>query len=357
MRCPASPSPTSAPRATPRPRPSIRSTGSELNPHLKQSGFTMLKRVNRQTSDDRLQAVLNRLDQHAGQLVYDSETSGLDWRRNHIVGHVVTFGPRADDSCYVPFRHGGGGNIGGHAGPQQTTGWDGELAPGEDELLKRVFRRSRLVVGHNLGFDLKFVYRLIGVQAFDPGFEDTIINEPLIDEFAGKFSLDACCLRRGVQAKKGETLYQHIASKFPGEGILPTAKSAMGHYWRLAGDDKVAVEYAEGDGTSTWQLRDAQMVEIERDVEFAPGKFTNLKKVHDIESRLIRVLARMTCKGIKVDVGYFQELKHKLDIQIRRMLEVFPDPDKASAQAPSDVKWFMEKHNVTDWPMTPKKIG
>lgn len=317
----------------------------------------------RQTADDRLQVVLNRLDDHEGMLAYDTETSGLDWRVNHVVGHVVTFGPEPDASYYVPFRHGGGGNVGGLGGSQSATGWDGTPAPGEKDLLDRVFRPGRRIVGHNLAFDFKFAFRLIGTQAFEPQFEDTMINEPLIDEFApGGFSLDKCCARRGVQAKKGEILYQHIANKFPGEGILPTARSAMGHFWRLAGDDPVAVEYAAGDGTSTWQLRDNQMIDINEQVEFRRVKgvpqFTSLAKVHGIESRLIRVLARMSCKGIKADEQYFRAVSNSLNEQIARLIEAgfkgHPNQADVSFQAGSDVRWFMEKHGVTDWPMTPK---
>ncbi len=314
-------------------------------------------------ADSTLQEVLNRLEAPGtDDLTYDSETSGLDWRVNHVVGHVITFSPDPRDSYYLPFRHAGGGNIGGHAGPAAATGWDGKLAPGERILLDKIFRKGRRITSHNLAFDLKFVYRLIGTQAFEPQFEDTMINEPLINEFAGRFDLASCAQRRGVQAKKGEVLYQHIVNMFPGEGIQPTAKSAMAHYWRLRGDDPVAVEYAVGDGTTTRQLRDKQHAEIRKPVEFMRRNgepvFTTLEKVHDIESRLIRVLARMTCKGIKVDEQYFHGLADGMETKISQMLEALVRPgvslDDVSPQAPSDVQWFMEKHGVTNWPMTPK---
>ena len=300
--------------------------------------------------------VLNRLDQHSGELAYDTETSGLDWRYNAIVGYVLTFSPDPRDSYYVSFRHGGGGNVGGRPGLQTATGWDGKLAPGEDLLLKGLFQKGRKIIGHNLAFDLKFSYRVADTAAFEPQFEDTMINEPLIDEFAKGFSLDACCLRYGVQAKKGQAMYDHIHNLFP---EVPATKASMGHFWRLAGDDPVAVEYATGDGTSTWQLRDAQREKIEEqillgyDIKGEP-LYTSLVKVHGIESRLIRVLARMTCKGIRVDRDYFLGVQAGLDQQIDRLMQAFPDPDNASVQAPSDVRWYMEQHGVTDWPLTPK---
>lgn len=316
-------------------------------------------RKQKTSTDDRLQVVLNRLaDPSSKEITYDTETSGLDWRRNHICGYVVTFSPDPRDSYYVPVRHAAGGNIFDQAGPQTKDGWDGSLARGEGDLVKAIFRPGRRIVGHNLAFDLKFSYRIGGTAVFEPQFEDTIINEPLINEF-NKMSLDECCKRRGVQAKKGEILYQHIAAMFPGENIQPTARSAMGHYWRLSGTDPIGVEYAVGDGTSTIQLRDAQRVEIIKPVQVGVDRdgqpvYTDLRRVHGVESRLIRVLARMTCRGIKVDVGYFEELRERLNRDISKMLQVFPDPDNASAQASSDVKWYMEKHGVTNWPLTPK---
>jgi len=62
--------------------------------------------------------------------------------------------------------------------------------------------------------------------------------------------------------------------------------------------------------------------------------------------------------GIKVDVEYFEQLRDKLNGQISRLIEEgfagHPNIDDVSFQAGSDVKWYMEKHGVTNWPMTPK---
>lgn len=293
-----------------------------------------------QRADDALQTVLNRLRVHKDRCV-DVETSGLDWRHNHIVGYVVTFSPKPQDSYYVPFRHLGNANVGGRDGPRTATGWDGKLAPGEAELIAALDQRGTTAFGHNMAFDLRFMSRT--GFTLKPRIEDTMINEPLIDELVGRYSLESCCHRHKVQAKKSGEIYAYIAKMFP--EVKPD-KNAMGHYWRLAGDDKVGVEYARGDGTSTWQLRDAQSVVISDQ---------GLERVWDTESRLIPVLARMMIRGVRVDETRLDWL---LDPKAKgspawQVIELLNDfPPEFNERSPTDVRAWMEKHGHTDWPMT-----
>jgi len=285
--------------------------------------------------DETLQTVLNRLkDPTQSTRCLDVETSGLDWRNNAIVGYVVTFSGDPRDSYYVPFRHAGNANVGGRDGLKSPTGWDGKLLPGEKELVTALDQPGTLMFGHNLAFDLRFKAR-VGFK-FQPKFEDTIINEPLLDEYA-TFSLVACAARHNVQAKKGTELYAYMADKL-GE---KNDKNIMGHFWRLSGDDPMAVEYACGDGTSTWQLRDAQMVEIQAQ---------ELGRVHAVESRLIPVLARMMVRGVKVDEERLEWLIGHIDDEVEKLKNEFP-PD-FNALSPTDVQAWMEKHGHTDWPRT-----
>lgn len=291
-----------------------------------------------QRADDVLQLVMNRLADEKNR-VFDSETSGLDWRHHHIVGYVVTFSPDPRDSYYVPFRHLGNANVGGRNGPPTKDGWDGKLAPGERELITALDKPGTTMCGHNMAFDLKFLSR-VGFK-FRPRVEDTMINEPLLDELVGRYSLEACCQRHKVQSKKSSEIKAHIRQLFP-----EVTKDEMGHYWRLAGDDRVAVEYACGDGTSTWQLRDAQMKELEAQ---------ELMRVWDVESRLIPVLARMMVRGIKVDEARLDWLlderaKGSPAYKVVQLLNAFP-PD-FNERSPIDVRAWMERHGETGWPMT-----
>lgn len=297
-------------------------------------------------ADASLQEALNRLKQQKVRCL-DTETSGLDARVNHVVGYVLAFSGDPRDSLYVPFRHLGNENVGGRPGPLTATGWDGSLAPGEAELIDAIDQQGTLCFGHHLAFDLRFLFNA-GMRKLLPRFEDTIINAPLLDEYQPKYSLQYCCEQAGVAAKKSEMIADYICAKFPEAAANP--KQALGHFWRLAGDDPVAIEYATGDGTSTWQLRDYQMKHLEEQ---------GLMRVHDIESRLIPVLARMTGVGIKIDEERLEFLlndpQEGVEARIVKLKEQFPAD--FNFRSPNDVqKWCSDK-GVLNWPFTPGRMN
>lgn len=289
-------------------------------------------------ADEKLQTVLNRLPREKVRCV-DVETSGLNYLVNHIVGYVFTFSPNPKDSYYIPFRHKEGGNVGGQRGPQDKEGWDGKLHPAEKKLIGLIDVPDTLMFGHNIAFDLKFLSRS-GMTAIRPRIEDSMINAPLLNEYEHSYKLEHLADKAKVAAKKSARMNEYLCAKFPEAAARP--KAAMGHYWRLAGDDAMAVEYAEGDGTSTWQLRDWQMPQINNQ---------GLNLVHDIESRLIPVLARMSIKGIKIDEDRLDWLQNYVGESIEALMGRFPSG--FNVRSPVDVLKWMEKHGHTDWPMTP----
>jgi len=284
---------------------------------------------------EKAEIVLKRLKAE-DTVCYDAETSGLDWRFQHVVGHVLTFGPRPEESYYLPFRHKPGGNIEGVMVPQETTGWDESVHPIEAEIIRLLERPTLTIFGHNLAFDLKFLYRL-GLKRFRASFQDTQINAALINELQPSFSLDFCARRANVTPKK-TTVYAHIKSLFP---EVTDDKKAMAHFWRLAGDDAEAVEYAEGDGTSTWELRDWQNAAI---------RANELERVHNVECRMIPVLARMTTRGVKIDVERLHEVRAEV-IKMKDAAQLLL-PEGFNPRAPSQVRELMEKNGFTNWPKT-----
>lgn len=294
-------------------------------------------------AEEKLDIVLRRLDEQSLRC-FDVETSGLDWMRCHVVGYVLTFSPNPADSYYLPFRHKPGGNIGGEPGPQDRHGWDRKtLHPGERLLIDKLDRSATTNFGHNTNFDIKFLWE-VGMRAHASRFEDTQINAALLDEYQGRYNLEACANLAGVFAKKSREIEEHLLRQFPGDCVEGGRedKAPMAHYWRLAGDDPVAVEYAEGDGTSTWQLRDWQMEQIADQ---------QLTLVHDIESRLIPILARMTIRGICIDTERLDRLIETTDRDIEQLSgEFWPD---FNPKSPLDVERYLTDKGVTDWQYSP----
>jgi len=283
-----------------------------------------------------VETVLRRL-RDCKQIVYDAETSGLDWKRNFVCGHVFTFGPAPQDSYYIPVRHQAGGNM-FEANPDHEQDWSGIPNNFEREFIKLLNRSDLKVIGHNLQFDLKFLWKL-GLNDADCLFEDTMVNAPLLDEWQGKFSLAFCAGVAGVEAKKDEEIKEYLRVHFS-----PPKGEEMGSFWRLRGDDPFAVRYATGDGTTTWQLQEWQTKKIEEE---------ELKRVWEIECKLIPVLVRMSCTGIKIDEERVEALRDQLSVKLEHLLSNFPDG--FNPRAPSQVEKWCRDNGQTNWPLTPKK--
>lgn len=289
----------------------------------------MLRTINgsnvAQSADD-VQMILRRM-RDSRVIGYDAETTGLDPWVNKIVGHVITFGPAPSDTYYVPVRHGEpqSGNI------EQALGFEREFA---DIALDR----GITWVGHNVQFDLRFLLAH-GIKILGQ-VEDTMVNAALLDEYASSFSLDACCRAAGVQEKRGEELYQHLAALFGGE---PT-RAQMANFWRLAGDDPVGTDYATGDGVSTWQLRDAQWEKL---------AYQQLESVAELERRITRVVYRMTSRGVQISRQRLQEVQ---DFAEQKAMEAEKQlPEGFNPWSPKDIQKLMEANGHTNWPLTLKK--
>lgn len=288
--------------------------------------------------NDDIERCLNAL-RSSKKVVIDSETSGLDWRFNHPIGWVITVGPAPQDSFYLPVRHAGGNNIPGANVPDSVSGWSGDVHPVEHAIWK-IFKEpiEKHVIFHNAAFDLKFAAKVGG--DFGRKLEDTMVNAALLNEHQRSFSLEYCANSAGVQSKKGQLLYDHLARSFGGKA---TARDQMGNLWKLPGNDEIAVDYACGDGTSTWQLQEWQIKQIENQ---------NLSKVHGVECRVIRTLHRMTWEGVPIDEEYLEQL----DEQVSSMVNLAKDnlPDNFNVRSRPQLIEYMKNKGHTNWPLTPK---
>lgn len=298
---------------------------------------------------------LFRILRESRHVTYDTETSGLDWRKNHVVGYVIT--PLNEGSYYVPVRHLGGGNLPGCRVPSDPEGWRGDLHPFEIEFAKIAGETYRHWVGHYLLFDMRFSFRH-GITLYGT-HEDTGINDPLIEENQKTYSLANCAKRHGVQDKKGDDLYRYIADLV---GVDPgLGRKLMEHYWRTDASKPVVWEYAAGDGVTTEELWAAQQPILDEDKEVGVRDADtgaerivdhSRRKVWGVECRLIKTLFRMTTGGIRIDEGkldqvdaYFQTLADKASSDF---------PKGFRSNAPSDLKVYLGlSDDDTTWPRHP----
>lgn len=277
-----------------------------------------------------------RVVREAPVIAYDTEGSGLDWKRNQACGYVITTG---DFNSYIPVRHGGGGNLNDpncsplREADQRTPTHQFEMALAKAFEERR--QRKFLTIGHNLKFDMHFSANegiILGREC-----EDTGLNAAMLDEYARSYSLDSCAKAAGVTAKLGQQLYDHLASLFG----CKNDKTSMANFWRTSGQDPIAIDYAMGDGVSTLELREWQIKQIAAE---------DMKFIHRVESRLVYTVFRMERRGIKVSIDRIaaveEEIKKRLDAAYGKL------PKGFNSRAPSQVKKYLEDAGRTDWPMT-----
>lgn len=275
-----------------------------------------------------------RMVREAKELVYDTETSGVDWKRNFPIGYVIGDGPR--DVVYIPVRHGGGGNLPGVPLPNSATD-EIVIHPFEKELAKAFEQRTGITIGHNLKFDCHFSANA-GIM-LGRNLSCTQNNEALLNEYSRSFSLDSVAKEHGVTAKLGGELYQHLATQFG----CKADRKAMAHYWELPGDDPIATDYAIGDGVTTIELYHKQVQDITSE---------GLDQIFELENALIWTLFRMERRGIRVDEEYLHWLREEIERRVASAYDALP-PD-FNVRSPNHVREYVESAGHSDWPTTDK---
>jgi DNA polymerase I-like protein with 3'-5' exonuclease and polymerase domains len=260
-------------------------------------------------------------------IVYDVETDGVDWKVNKICGYVITLGPKPEQTYYFPVRHAGGGEQNHNYDPEVVAKWV------QEEIGNR---KDIRLVGHSLKFDLH-MSRNEGIVFHNHRVECCQANAALLDENAAAYSLSAVAKRMGAVEKKGDTLYEHLATCFGGKA----ERKQMANYWRLQGNDKLGVEYAKGDGVTTWAVWVAQNKHI---IE------QSLEKIHDLECRVTRTLFRMERRGVRIDEEKLDQMVKKIGLDLVIAKEFLPEGFNPRSKL--EMRELMEKHNQLDWPLT-----
>jgi len=265
------------------------------------------------------------------QLVaFDTETNGLHKFKTFICGYGCSDGK---DVAYVPVRHGeGGGTQNGNI--ENVEQFENTIKP----ILKN--RRVPLVL-QNCKFDM---HMCANHNIELPDIIDTMTNGCLIDENQWSFSLANLCKKYpDIPQKKGTELYKYIADQF---GCKPTVE-AMGHFWKLLGDDPIGTDYANYDNISTFALNEAQTVELYEQ---------QLDSLAKLEHKLSKVLFKMERKGIKVDLEEAESVKNiinELHLKAYENIPLTEDFEPINVKSQKDLQKYFEWCGIDDWPMTP----
>ncbi len=280
-----------------------------------------------------------RIVREAPRVVFDVETSGLDWGCNYPVGYVIGSG---NDVFYIPIRHGGGGNLpsGGEVPTPETPTDDLYIHKYERELADAFYGRNKdggIIIGHNIKFDCHMAANA-GIM-LGRYLTCTMNNHALIDEYARSYSLEAVAKSYGVTPKGGDELYRYMSTVL---SECPPTKDAMRHFWRLSGQDAMVQEYAVGDGISTMEVFGAQLAVIEEQ---------GLGTIQAVENDMIWTLFKMERRGIRMDVEYLKNMSEAIDIMITNTMAELPGD--FNVRSPKDVRNYVSQYR-TDWPTTEK---
>lgn len=278
-----------------------------------------------------------RMVKEAPYLSFDTEGSGVDWKRHFVCGYVFCDGPQ--NSIYIPLRHKLGSNL--ESDLYIPNDNDDKYTPSRFETaLANAFKQRsmhQIILGHNIKYDCHMCYNH-GIE-LGRNLVCTQINAALLDEYAKKYSLGACAERHGVEAKKDAEMYEYLSTVFG----VPNNRESMAYFWRLAGDDPMANEYATGDGITTYQLYMAQKEQLQEQ---------QLHQVFNMERKLIWTIFRMERRGIRVDEQYLHETKALLEQQLEEALTKLPSG--FNPRSPKMVRQVCEDAGRTDWPTTEK---
>lgn len=259
---------------------------------------------------------------------YDVETNGLKWQTCHVVGYSVSDGV---DSVYIPVRHEGGANI-------------DDPDTFEEALNKEIEKHPGKLITWNGKFDSHFSQNH-GVN-LNNKIIDGMVMECLLDENKRSYALKNCLKEDGIEHKHDTALYQYIGAKFD---IKPD-RSSMGHYYRLAGDDHLAVEYAKDDTRVTKLKYEKQKQKLYAE---------NLDVISNLENDLTYVLQKMERRGIRVCPEETKKVKEEVDrlyeeAYLKIPLEETEDGNIKfiNIRSGKDLKEYFEWCEIDDWPMT-----
>ena len=147
-----------------------------------------------------------------------------------------------------------------------------------DKRLQRVLDNTTLLIGHNLQYDLQWLWAC-GFK-YDGEIFDTMLGDYILQRGQkGSVSLENCAIRHNLDMKKSDTLKNYFTRGFQTDDI---PLDELSEYLRQ--DLRVTRELY-------WKLMDA----------YAKPESQSLVNVRDINNKVCKTLARMYMNGFAVD--------------------------------------------------------
>ena len=223
-------------------------------------------------NEEKLFDVINSIPKES-IVALDTETTGLDSMHDSLVG--FSFAYEDEKGYYVPLAH-------------------TYLGVGEQiskEIGVRALRQilDFKIVGHNLKFDLKFIYPYLGIKAYEP-YADSMLLAWLVNS-EKPVGLD----------KQAELYFNHKMISFK-----DTVKKGE-NFSSVALED--AANYAAEDALITLKLYYRLLEQLKlQDAEHL------IAEAKEIEFPFIQTLIEMEDEGIKIDTAFLEEFKAETEI-------------------------------------------
>jgi DNA polymerase I-like protein with 3'-5' exonuclease and polymerase domains len=209
-----------------------------------------------------------------------------------------------------------------------------------DKRLQRVLDNTTLLIGHNLQYDLQWLWAC-GFK-YDGEIFDTMLGAYILQRGQkGSVSLENCAERYNLEVKKSDTLKDYFRRGFQTNEIPLDELS----------------EYLRQDLAVTKDLYWKLMEEYDK----PEGK--TLDKVLDVSNKVCKSLAKMYMRGFAIDKDVLEEVKQdfetelreieeRLQSQVKRLMGDTPinlnSPEQVSRILKNKKEWVLAFDNVLD---------
>ena len=248
----------------------------EKDSSVKNQNYSKINKKNYELieEEDDLNSWLKEAEEF-GEIAIDTETSSLDPHQANLVG--ISLSTKIGKACYVPIGHAEGNNL-------QEISVIKMLKPIlEDTSIKKI--------GQNIKFDYIVLYhRGIDMNSM----EDTMLMSYVLDAGKNRHNMDTL----------SEIHLHHKTISF--KDLVGTGKKQINF---SAVNINNAQDYAAEDADITFRLYKIFLNNLKSE------KLTNIYEI--FEKPLIKILALMEIKGIKLDKNFLKSLSVKFDKKIK----------------------------------------